>query len=60
MQEILNVNWEEHFMECKNNVDLLWEKFRSIFKAAEKACIPRKIIKSGKRRCSYLLDEKKH
>ena len=50
--------WQELFKECPDDVNKQWDIFSNIFSTAEKECVPRKLIKSGKRSFSIPLDRK--
>ena len=56
MRRMLDINWHELFNDCQDDIDLMWGIFMSKYYAADKACIPKKIINTGKRKFSYPLD----
>jgi len=57
MKKMLSVNWEKKLAGCKD-VDMLWEEFEIAFKAAEKECVPRKIVRTTKRKTTHYFDRK--
>ena len=56
MRRMLDINWHELFNDCQDDIDLMRGIFMSNYYAADKACIPKKIINTGKRKFSYPLD----
>ena len=58
MIEILDIDWSNYFSDCDEDIDKVWKKFMEKYTEAEKECIPRKTIATGKKKFSYLLDRK--
>ena len=58
MQNMMNLEWEEVFKECKDDVDSQIKIFLDIFYEAEKKCVPKKVVHVGSNRFSYPLDKK--
>ena len=54
----LNIDWEEAFADCKEDVNKQWDIFLSKLKEAEKDCIPQKNIRMSKKKFAVPLDKK--
>lgn len=57
-KEHLSINWNELFEDCNGNVDIMWDKFLTVYTDAEKNCIPKKRVQIGKRNFHFNLDRK--
>jgi len=58
MQRLLDIDWEDYFSDCCDDIDLLWEKFHQKFKAVESECVPTKKVGVGKNKRCFALDRK--
>ena len=58
MRQALNIEWNNYFSECEDDIDLIWDKFMRKFDQAKKECIPPKKVKTGKKTFIYSLDRK--
>ena len=43
-------DWNEVFKDCKNEQNILWEKFMDTYNQSVKSCIPIKKIRKGSRK----------
>ena len=57
MQQMRDINWEEYLGESKDDIDKMWTKFVRKYEKADIECIPRKVVKTGKK-FSFTLDRK--
>ena len=58
MRDMLNLDWEEVFQECKDDVDSQIQIFLNRYREAERLCVPKKVVHVGSKRFSYPLDKK--
>ena len=58
MQQKLDINWEEYLGESKDDIDKMWTKFVCKYEKADIECVPRKVVKTGKKKFSFTLDRK--
>ena len=58
MRQLLDVDWIEYLADSMGNIDLLWEKFHTKFKAAERECVPKKTVTIGKTKQPIALNRK--
>ena len=52
------IDWDTFFDECKDDVDLAWEKFIQKYNEAERDCIPKIVVTTSKKRFNTPLDRK--
>ena len=43
MNDMMNIDWNEIFQDCKDDVRAQWTTFAEIFRTAEQECIPQKL-----------------
>jgi len=48
MKDMLSIEWDSEFQDCET-VNDKWKKFRDKMKEAEDKCIPKKVIRQGKK-----------
>ena len=53
-----DIDWDTFFDECKDDVDLAWEKFIQKYNDAEREYFPKIIVATSKKRFSIPLDRK--
>ena len=58
MDDKLDIDWDTFFDECKDDVDLAWERFIQKYNEAERGCIPKIVVTTNKKRFSIPLDRK--
>ena len=58
MREHLQVDWEEAFRDCPNDVDKQWNIFNEKYEEAERLWVPRKLFRKGNKKYSVPLDRK--
>ena len=58
MREHLQVDWEEAFRDCPNDVDKQWNIFIEKYEEAERLWVPRKVFRKGNKKYSVPLDRK--
>ena len=58
MKNNLDINWQEYLLDCGEDIDKVWEKFSQKYFVAERECVPKTVVKIGKKRFSYSLDRK--
>ena len=54
----LAIDWDVYLRSSADDIDALWKKFLEKYREAEATCIPKKLVKFGKRRFKYALDKK--
>ena len=52
MDEKLDINWDTFFEDCKDDVNVAWEKFMQKYNEAERECVPRKVVTTSRKRFS--------
>ena len=50
MKRIMSINWDDIFMECNDDVNLMWENFVQIYNRAETTCVPKKKLSANRKR----------
>jgi hypothetical protein len=50
LAELLDVNWDEEFSDCINDVEGQWCKFKNIFEKSIEQTIPKKIVNQTEKR----------
>ena len=58
LKEVLDIDWAAYFQDCNDDIDKVWETFITKFMEAERNCIPKKIVKTCKKKFSFTLDKK--
>ena len=58
MNKMLDLKWDTIFEEVKDDINQVWDIFMQHFNAAERECIPKRIIKTGVKKFSHRLDKK--
>ena len=58
MKEMLNINWQEEFKHCIDNVEDQWTIFTDKYHHAVNECVPKKIVRVGKKKFKHVLDKK--
>ena len=58
MASMLNINWEDTFKDCNEDINAMWEIFMERYNAAEEMCVPKKVLKTRKKGLNALLDRK--
>ena len=53
-----SINWDEYFNECNDDAESMWKKFLSLYTIVETDCIPKRLVKTGKRNFQFVLDRK--
>ena len=58
MRNMLHIDWKSLIKDCDNDVGKMWDNFDDLYNTAENECIPKVVIKTGKKRFSVPLDRK--
>ena len=58
MKEMLNINWQEEFKHCIDNVEDQWTIFTDKYHHAVNECVPKKIVRVGKKKFKLVLEKK--
>ena len=58
MNDKFAIDWDTFFDECKDDVDLVWERFIQKYNEAERDCIPKIVVTTSKKRFNTPLDRK--
>ena len=54
MSTLLDINWNDLFNECNDDIDSMWERFVKEYKAAEEKCVPIKVVKTIRKQSIHL------
>ena len=58
MRERLDIDWTTYLQTDHDDIEEMWGKFILMFNQAEKEFIPKKIVKTGKRKFNHRIDKK--
>ena len=54
----MDIDWDKLLGDCKDDVNTQWEVFHNKYKQAEYACVPKRILKTSKKKFSVPLDKR--
>ena len=58
MRDMMDIDWEKILGDCEDDVNTQWEIFHNKYKQAEEACVPKRILKTSKKKFSVPLDKR--